>query len=299
MKKKISREINMNICEIKKHLFFIISLLFICLVLGGCHANGTPSTTEIATSSTSPTSSQTTSTTTTRAPYTTPNHSIIASTPYYDLYTKDETTYLHWTVDVPTDAPWSDIFYHLEFASLSDLKHTLLSGSFSKRDLQEINHFEDDKSTEDILICDLSKLYEPVYNGNVPEYSVAWYGKGYKCQFSTDTMSGTFRPLTKKEYDSIISKYQAKQVNFTIIEQKYDPVKNADEFLGKDEKVVQYKHQTDLTTLWVREVYHNNANTPYCISVYGESNGTYFCYIMDSIEVIPDMLHTLSVKPLQ
>ena len=148
------------------------------------------------------------------------------------------------------------------------------------------------------MICDLNKLCEPVYNGNVPEYSVAWYGESYKCQFSTDTMSGTFAPLTKDKYDNSISKYQSKQFNFAIIEHKYDSVKNADIFEGENEKVVQYNLQSSETTLWVREIYHNESEIPYYITVYGKSNETYFYYVIDSIEVTPDMIPTLSIKPM-
>lgn len=276
----------MNIYKIKKQLYLGVTLLFICLALGGCGANSPPSTTGKATL---------TETTALQVPSTTPDSGIIAGTPYYDLYTKDDVTYLHWTAEVPQGGRWSGIFYHLDFASVADLKRAILSGNFSKSEWEIITCFENVKSTGDVLICDLDKLCEPLYNGKLPEYSVEWYGKGYKCHFSIDRLSGTFSSMTEEEYNS----KRTKQVDFSVIEKTYDPIKNADVFVGENRKEVQYELQTDGTTLQVFEKYYDDSSIPRYITVYGKSNDICFCYSIDSTEVTPDMLRALSVKPLQ
>jgi len=66
----------------------------------------------------------------------------------------------------------------IRFSSVAEMKSDIQNGNFTERELQIISGFNRDE-TDRIQICDISKLYEPVFPQPFDSYSVSWRNDYY------------------------------------------------------------------------------------------------------------------------
>ena len=88
--------------------------------------------------------------------------------------------------------------YTVHFDSIAEMKSDIESGNFTERELEIISNFDKNEQGR-IQICDISKLYEPVFPYPFDSYTVYWSGDYYDftSSISNSEMYANFNPCSQ------------------------------------------------------------------------------------------------------
>lgn len=193
----------------------------------------------------------------------------------------------------------ADIYVY--FHSISEMRNDILSGDLTENELQAIQRMKRDGSGN-IMIPNLSCLYEPTYPSSFKKYCVRWSGEKYSIALLTDNETGLyicdedpfFEYYSSNAYMSICTEERYRMdldqiINFenatqsTITNKIHDPERKATEYrlvttTSQDRyKVVIYEICTSGKTMHIKESYSDpDDSVPSTISFCGIEHDVYF-----------------------
>ena len=279
---------------------FLLSALFLLLVLTACTTPDTPAPeTSPETQTEIPTLEETTDADTE------PSETILIGSFSTDAYTVTQVSgqyYLNFLDgnDDHTGSNPSLSITTVSFPSVAAMKQAILTSSFTQTELQIIkNSFS--KNEDGIIICDLNQLYEPVLPEGYTLAGVTWNGAEYELKIKgNESSEGGYIQFKKPNaWDSVYQYEMDLLKKFKILQQE------SGTFDGASSET--YVYTTSAAKL--KDVYltipSENGSTPtrvilhYClehsdpeysvsdtiprrVEIYGEDNGQHFKVLLSS-----------------
>lgn len=230
----------------------------------------------------------------------------------YEIVVENGNYYLVWNGE-PPQIP--DKYYYnplisggylpsISFRSVAEVKNDFETGNFTDEELGILAYYCSDESGKS-LICNLSKLYEPILPASFDSLSIGWWGgTHFRYTFYADEneQRGIMEIYTSAEgrqrYDEQVDLAAnfAERTDFDVYSETTDSERN-----GKvcfytsagvyEWKKVYYELENDGKILHIEETYalEESSTVPCSIAIYGSDNGIYFAFFLSSFQERPSV----------
>ena len=217
----------------------------------------------------------------------------------YQLIQDGENYYIHLsqTDNNTFNSSGLEVAPSITFHSIEEMKSDILTGNFTEDELKEISRF-DRNSSGNIVICNISKLYEPILPNDINEYTISWSGNSYRFNPKSASMAIYHRAISKEKYDTEvarISDYIINHADHIVSETTSESSRSVTciEHIRND-RTIQKTFTTliaDNKTVHIEEFYHleTSESTPEYIHVYGLNNGQYFSVYLARMSTRPSV----------
>ena len=143
-------------------------------------------------------------------------YTVIAQTDAYDLCCYQSQYFIKPNISLSTgsenmDNTGSQMIKHVPtFSSIEELKEAILTGDFTKEDLQSIVQYFPKDELGNILICNPNLLVNASLPDGVTLQKVTWSGLSYGFEFSYKEAIGGITVCTENQYTEMLEKYHTK-----------------------------------------------------------------------------------------